>query len=71
VFGQLNWKLTACLIAGLPAKEAIYSTLVQVSLGIEGIKTIFNYNLSISFMVFILYYIPCFPTIKVMFDEIH
>jgi Fe2+ transport system protein B len=22
-------------------------------------------------MVFILYYIPCFPTIKVMFDEIH
>lgn len=71
VFGQLNWKLTACLIAGLPAKEAIYSTLIQVSLGIEGIKTIFNYNLSISFMIFVLYYIPCFPTIKVMFDEIH
>ena len=71
IFGQLNWKLTASLIAGLPAKEAIYSTLIQVSLCENGIKTIFNYNLSISFMIFVLYYIPCFPSIKMMLDEIH
>lgn len=71
VFGQLNWKLSASLIAGLPAKEAIYSTLIQVSSGVDGVKTIFNYQLSISFMIFVLYYVPCFPSIKVMFDEIH
>lgn len=65
IFGTANWQLTSTLIAAIPAKELIISNL-QI-LGNGDPMSLFgggeNIALGLSYMVFIMFYLPCGATL--------
>lgn len=77
-----DWKMNVCLLTGLPAKEAIVSTmgiLYHASPEDEGGKalatvlreeSIFTPATSWAFMLFVLLYFPCIATIATLRREI-
>ena len=65
-----DWKLSVCLLTGLPAKEAIAATfaiLFNGDLSQAGITTVTAY----AFLVFVLLYFPCVATITTLRREIN
>ena len=63
-----DWKMSVCLLTGLPAKEAIVSTLAILYGG--DISTAgFTPLTAFSFMLFVLLYFPCFATIATLRHE--
>jgi len=73
-----DWKMNVCIITGLPAKEAIVSTLgilyssddavtLEDELRVSGV---FNPAVALSFMLFVLLYFPCVATVKTLGKEI-
>ena len=73
-----DWKLNVCLLTGLPAKEAIVSTmgilyhtednesLAQAMTEGEGM----NKAVALAFMLFVLLYFPCVATISTLRKEV-
>ncbi|MBR5677941.1 MAG: ferrous iron transport protein B [Paludibacteraceae bacterium] len=57
-----DWKMSVCLLTGLPAKEAIVSTLA-ILYGGDITATGFTPLTAFSFMLFVLLYFPCVATI--------
>lgn len=63
-----DWKMAVCLLTGLPAKEAIVSTLAILYGG--DISTAgFTPVTAFAFMVFVLLYFPCVATIATLRRE--
>ena len=63
-----DWKLSVCLLTGLPAKEAIVSTLAILYDG--DIATAgFTPLTAFSFLLFVLLYFPCVATIATLRRE--
>lgn len=63
-----DWKMSVCLLTGLPAKEAIVSTLAILYGG--DISTAgFTPVTAFSFMIFVLLYFPCVATIATLRRE--
>lgn len=58
-----DWKMNVCLLTGLPAKEAIVSTIAILS-------PEFTAASALSFMAFTLLYFPCIATIATLRREI-
>ena len=72
--GFSDWRLSTALVTGLTAKEAVVSTLAvlfgseaSLSLALSSVLTIPS---AMSFLVFILLYMPCFATLAVTKREI-
>jgi len=74
-----NWKMNVCLITGLPAKEAIVSTMGILYHAEEDEGTLaenmrtegdFTPATAIAFMLFVLLYFPCIATITTLRKEI-
>lgn len=63
-----DWKMSVCLLTGLPAKEAIVSTLAILYSG-DLSAAGFTPLTAFSFMVFVLLYFPCFATIATLRHE--
>ena len=73
-----DWKMNVCLLTGLPAKEAIVSTmgilyhmednesLAQAMTGGEGMNKV----VALAFMLFVLLYFPCVATISTLRKEV-
>ena len=62
-----DWKMSVCLLTGLPAKEAIVSTLAILYGG--DISTAFTSLTAYAFMVFVLLYFPCVATVMTLRRE--
>ena len=63
-----DWKMSVCLLTGLPAKEAIVSTLAILYDG--DISTAgFTPLTAFSFLLFVLLYFPCVATIATLRRE--
>ena len=63
-----DWKMSVCLLTGLPAKEAIVSTLAILyggDISAAGFTPLTAY----SFMLFVLLYFPCVATIATLRRE--
>ena len=63
-----DWKMSVCLLTGLPAKEAIVSTLAILyggDISAAGFTPLTAY----SFMLFVLLYFPCIATIAALRRE--
>lgn len=70
VFNPLgfDWKMDVCLITGLPAKEAIVSTMAILYSGdLSGAG--FTPLTAYSFMLFVLLYFPCVATVATLRKE--
>ncbi|MBQ9547710.1 MAG: ferrous iron transport protein B [Bacteroidales bacterium] len=73
-----DWKMNVCILTGLPAKEAIVSTMgILYNDGTEeGLASTlrqpggFNPAVALAFMLFVLLYFPCFATIACLRREI-
>lgn len=66
--GNVGWKLTTSLIAGIPAKELTLTTLNMMCN--NDLKSLFtSVPLTLSFIVFMLYYMPCLPSINAIKTE--
>jgi ferrous iron transport protein B len=63
-----DWKMSVCLITGLPAKEAIVSTLA-ILYGGDITAAGFTPVTAFSFMIFVLLYFPCVATIATLHRE--
>ncbi|MBO5618540.1 MAG: ferrous iron transport protein B [Paludibacteraceae bacterium] len=63
-----DWKMSVCLLTGLPAKEAIVSTLA-ILYGGDISAAGFTPVTAFSFMIFVLLYFPCFATIATLRHE--
>ena len=63
-----DWKMSVCLFTGLPAKEAIVSTLA-ILYGGDISAAGFTPLTAFSFMIFVLLYFPCFATIATLRHE--
>ena len=70
VLGPLgfDWKMSVCLLTGLPAKEAIVSTLA-ILYGGDLSAAGFTPLTAFSFMLFVLLYFPCVATIATLRRE--
>lgn len=64
-----DWKMSVCLITGLPAKEAIVSTM-GILYPAHSAMTAFTPLTAYAFMVFVLLYFPCVATITTLRKEI-
>ena len=64
-----DWKMSVCLLTGLPAKEAIVSTM-GILYPSDGALTAFTPTTAYAFMVFVLLYFPCVATISTLRKEI-
>ena len=64
-----GWKMTVCLLTGLPAKEAIVSTL-GILFPATTITATFTPLTAFTFMVFVLLYFPCVATVTTLRREI-
>ncbi|MCQ2347005.1 MAG: ferrous iron transport protein B [Paludibacteraceae bacterium] len=64
-----DWKMAVCLLTGLPAKEAIVSTMGILAHG-GGTLSAFTPVTAMSFMVFVLLYFPCIATITTLRKEV-
>jgi ferrous iron transport protein B len=63
-----DWKMSVCLLTGLPAKEAIVSTLAILyggDISAAGCTPLTAF----SFMLFVLLYFPCVATIATLRRE--
>ena len=63
-----DWKMSVCLLTGLPAKEAIVSTMAILyggDISAAGFTPLTAY----SFMLFVLLYFPCVATIATLHRE--
>ena len=63
-----DWKMSVCLITGLPAKEAIVSTLA-ILYGGDITSAGFTPLTAFAFMLFVLLYFPCVATIATLRRE--
>ncbi len=63
-----DWKMSVCLLTGLPAKEAIVSTIAILYGGDIGAAG-FTPLSAFSFMLFVLLYFPCVATIATLHRE--
>ncbi|MBQ7631936.1 MAG: ferrous iron transport protein B [Paludibacteraceae bacterium] len=63
-----DWKMSVCLLTGLPAKEAIVSTLA-ILYGGDISAAGFTPLTAFSFMIFVLLYFPCVATIATLRRE--
>ncbi len=63
-----DWKMSVCLLTGLPAKEAIVSTLA-ILYGGDISAAGFTPLTAFSFMIFVLLYFPCVATIATLHRE--
>ena len=63
-----DWKMAVCLLTGLPAKEAIVSTLA-ILYGGDLSAAGFTPVTAFAFMVFVLLYFPCVATIATLHRE--
>ena len=63
-----DWKMSVCLLTGLPAKEAIVSTLA-ILYGGDISAAGFTPLTAFSFMLFVLLYFPCVATIFTLRQE--
>ena len=63
-----DWKMSVCLLTGLPAKEAIVSTLA-ILYGGDISAAGFTPLTAFSFMLFVLLYFPCVATIATIRRE--
>ncbi len=63
-----DWKMSVCLLTGLPAKEAIVSTLA-ILYGGDISAAGFTPVTAFSFMIFVLLYFPCVATIATLRRE--
>ena len=64
-----DWKMSVCLLTGLPAKEAIVSTM-SILYPSDGALAAFTPATAYAFMVFVLLYFPCVATISTLRKEI-
>lgn len=64
----MDWKMSVCLLTGLPAKEAIVSTLA-ILYGGDIASAGFTPLTAFSFMLFVLLYFPCVATIATLRRE--
>ena len=63
-----DWKMAVCLLTGLPAKEAIVSTMGILYHGEAGLSA-FTPLTAFTFMLFVLLYFPCIATIATLHRE--
>lgn len=63
-----DWKMSVCLLTGLPAKEAIVSTLA-ILYGGDIATAGFTPLTAFSFLIFVLLYFPCIATIATLRRE--
>ena len=63
-----DWKMSVCLLTGLPAKEAIVSTLA-ILYGGDISAAGFTSLTAFGFMLFVLLYFPCVATITTLHRE--
>ncbi len=63
-----DWKMSVCLLTGLPAKEAIVST-IAILYGGDISAAGFTSLSAFSFMLFVLLYFPCVATIATLHRE--
>ena len=63
-----DWKMSVCLLTGLPAKEAIVSTIAILYGGDIGAAG-FTPLSAFTFMLFVLLYFPCVATIATLHRE--
>ena len=73
-----DWKMNVCLLTGLPAKEAIVSTM-GILYHTEDEETLaqamtegagMNQAVALAFMLFVLLYFPCVATISTLRKEV-
>ena len=64
-----DWKMSVCLLTGLPAKEAIVSTM-GILYPSDAALSAFTPLTAYAFMVFVLLYFPCVATITTLRKEI-
>ena len=64
-----DWKMSVCLLTGLPAKEAIVSTM-GILYPAESAMTAFTPVTAYAFMAFVLLYFPCVATITTLRKEV-
>lgn len=63
-----DWKMSVCLLTGLPAKEAIVATMA-ILYGGDLTAAGFTPLTAFSFLIFVLLYFPCFATIATLRAE--
>jgi ferrous iron transport protein B len=64
-----DWKMSVCLLTGLPAKEAIVSTM-GILYPSDTALTAFTPVTAYAFMAFVLLYFPCVATITTLGKEL-
>lgn len=64
-----DWKMSVCLLTGLPAKEAIVSTM-GILYPSDAALSAFTPLTAYAFMVFVLLYFPCVATISTLRKEL-
>ena len=73
-----DWKMNVCVLTGLPAKEAIVSTM-GILYHTEGEASLitalqnsgdFTPGVAVSFLLFVLLYFPCIATVRTLRKEI-
>lgn len=63
-----DWKMSVCLMTGLPAKEAIISTM-GILYGGDATMSAFTPLTAYAFMLFVLLYFPCVATVSALKRE--
>ena len=63
-----DWKTSVCLLTGLPAKEAIISTM-GILYGGDATTSAFTPLTAFTFMLFVLLYFPCIATVNTLRRE--
>ena len=63
-----DWKTSVCLLTGLPAKEAIISTM-GILYGGDATTSAFTPLTAYTFMLFVLLYFPCIATVATLKRE--
>ena len=63
-----DWKTSVCLLTGLPAKEAIISTM-GILYGGDATTSAFTPLTAFTFMLFVLLYFPCIATVATLRRE--
>jgi ferrous iron transport protein B len=65
-----DWKMSVCLLTGLPAKEAIVSTMGILYPSSAAMSAAFTPVTAYGFMAFVLLYFPCVATITTLGKEL-
>jgi ferrous iron transport protein B len=71
-----TWEMITSLVFGIAAKEVIVSSLTTFfgnpsvsGTSLEIMRTIISPEIALSFLVFVLLYVPCMPTLAVIKNE--